>query len=99
MGETLLGISSEYLYIHGKQPKPVEELHSPNFLVFSKDDSIEKDRKRLIDAWKSLQDTPLRHIKDVGEIETYRSFWNFDRKIKAFRVYVDRSFLVPEVSD
>ena len=99
MGETLLGISSEYLYIHKRKPKSVEELHSPHFLVFSKDESIEKDRKRLIDAWKNSQDTPLRHIKDVGEIETYRSFWNFDKKVKAFRVYVNRSFLVPEVSD
>lgn len=99
MGETLIGISSEYLYIHGKKPKPIEDLHSPHFLVFSKEDSIEKDRERLIEAWKNSQDDPLRHIKDVGEVETYRSFWNFDRRIKAFRVYVNRSFLVPDVSD
>ena len=99
MGETLLGISSEYLYIHGKEPKPVEDLHSPHFLVFSENDNIEKDRKRLIELWKSSDATPLRHIKDIGEIETYRSFWDFKRKIKAFRVYIDRSFLVPEVSD
>ena len=99
MGETLLGISSEYLYIHGKKPKLVEDIHSPHFLVFSRNETIEADRKRLIDAWKKSQDTPLRHIKDVGEIERFRSFWDFGKEIKAFRVFVDRSFLVPEVSD
>ncbi len=97
MGDTLLGVSSEYAYIHEKKPQKLDEIHSPHFLVFSPD--IEKKREKLIEAWSSAKDGPLTYITNIGKIEEYKSFWDFEKKRKAFRVFTKRSFLVPEVSD
>ncbi|HEC81472.1 MAG TPA: DNA polymerase elongation subunit (family B), partial [Thermoplasmatales archaeon] len=100
MGETLLGVSPENLYIINKKPQLLEEIHKPHFLVFPPSEkNIEDEQKKLIEAWKKNEETPLKHITEIGGIEEYNSFWDFEKKIKTFRVYVKRSFLVPEVSD
>ncbi|MCD6467842.1 MAG: DNA polymerase elongation subunit (family B) [Thermoplasmata archaeon] len=100
MGETLLGVSPEYLYIHNKKPQMLEDIHKPHFLVFPPSNkNVEKEREKLIESWKKGEENPLKHITDIGEVEEYRSFWDFEKKRKAFRVYAKRSFLVPEISD
>ena len=100
MGETVLGISPESLYILGKKPQSLEEIHKPHFLAFPPSDKdVEVERKKLVDAWKRNEETPLKHITDIGEVEEFRSFWDFEKKVKGFRIYAKRSFLVPEISD
>ena len=100
MGETVLGISPESLYILGKKPQSLEEIHKPHFLAFPPSDrDVEVERKKLVDAWKRNEETPLKHITDIGEVEEFRSFWDFEKKVKGFRIYAKRSFLVPEISD
>jgi len=98
----LLGISSDYLYKKGEDPKDLSKLHQPYFLVFCpKDKNIESSRKNLIKKWEEnkSEDNALSKIKKIGEIEEYNSFWNFGEKKKIFRVYTKRSYFVPEVSD
>jgi len=34
MTDMLLGISPEYLYLHGKSPKKISDYHNPYFLAF-----------------------------------------------------------------
>ncbi|RLF41597.1 MAG: DNA polymerase elongation subunit (family B) [Thermoplasmata archaeon] len=95
MSETLLSITPDYLYFHQKEPKPVSDYHRPYFLVFG-DNSI---RKKIIDLWKKNSEPPLSYIENVGEIEEYRSFWDFNKKRKVFRVYSTQSYHVPEITD
>ncbi|NIA09934.1 MAG: DNA polymerase elongation subunit (family B), partial [Nitrospiraceae bacterium] len=38
-------------------------------------------------------------VRKIGEVESYRSFWDRSVKRKVFRVYTARSYMVPEVSD
>jgi len=37
--------------------------------------------------------------RDIGESETYNSFWNFGEKRQIFKVFTKKSYFVPEVSD
>ncbi|HID24913.1 MAG TPA: DNA polymerase elongation subunit (family B), partial [Thermoplasmata archaeon] len=100
MGDMLLGISPENIYFLNKKPQSLEEIHKPHFLVFtSSDRDVERERKTLIESWKKSGETPLKHVVEIGEVEEYHSFWDFEKQVKAFRVYVKKSFLVPEVSD
>jgi DNA polymerase elongation subunit (family B) len=98
----LIGISPDYLYLHEKIPKVISELHKPYFLVFCPENrSIESARKDLLKKWengKSSDDT-FSKIKDIGEIETYHSFWDFDKDIEIFKVFTKKSYFVPDLSD
>ena len=102
MSEMLLGISPEYLYFHGKQPRSVSDFHRPYFLVFCpKNRDVSSARKELIKKWEDnkSEENALSKIEDVGEVEEYRSFWDFSGKRKVFKVYAKRSYFVPEISD
>ena len=98
----LLGISPEYLYFHGKTPRKVSEYHGPYFLVFcQKERNIDSARNDLQKKWEnnSSDESPLSKIEKIGEIENYRSFWDFNENRKIFKVYTKKSYFVPEVSD
>ena len=62
---------------------------------------LETARKKLVQLWDKNKtgDTKLSKIKDIGEIETYRSFCDFNKKRNMFKVYTTESYLVPEISD
>jgi len=102
MSDMLIGISPDYLYFHGKPPKMVSNYHKPYFLVFTPSGLDIKNARsnliRKIEENKSDQ-SPLFKIKSVGEIEAYSSFWDFDKKIQVFKVFTEKSYHVPEVSD
>ena len=102
MSDMLLGISSEYLYVHGKQPRLVSDLHKPYFLVFNHlDKDINSARKNLINIVEenSSENNPLSKIDEIRSIENYRSFSDFDKERKVFKVFTKKSYFVPEVSD
>ena len=102
MKQTLLGISPEYLYFHGEKPKKVSDFHRPYFLAFcSSKKNIENIRNDIINKWKksSSDEDILYKIEKIGDIENYRSFWNFNKNRKIFKVYTKKSYYVPEVSD
>ncbi len=102
MDDMLTGISSDYLYFHGKKPKRVSDFHSPYFLAFAPQgrdiNSSRADLLKKIEEEKS-DSSPLSKIESIGEIENYRSFWDFDKTLKAFKVFTKKSYFVPEVSD
>lgn len=102
MDDMLTGISSDYLYFHGKKPKRVSDFHSPYFLAFAPQgrdiNSSRADLLKKIEAEKS-DSSPLSKIERIGEIENYSSFWDFDKTLKAFKVFTKKSYFVPEVSD
>ena len=98
----LLGISSEYLYLHEKPPKAVSDLHKPYFLVFcAKDRNINSARSEILKKFEESksEDNAFSKIEKIGEIENYRSFWDFEENKKIFKVYTKKSYFVPEVSD
>ena len=98
----LLGISSDYLYLHGRPPKRVLDLHKPYFLVFCpKERNIESARKELIGQWQQNQseEHTFSKIESIGDVEEYRSFWDFGAKRKVFKIYTKKSYFVPEISD
>ncbi len=102
MSNMLIGISPEYLYLHRKQLKAVSDLHRPYFLAFSpKDRNINSARAELMKKWEGskLEGNALSKIEQIGEVEKYRSFWNFGEDKKIFKVYTKKSYFVPEVSD
>ncbi|HVQ00582.1 MAG TPA: 3'-5' exonuclease, partial [Candidatus Thermoplasmatota archaeon] len=102
MTDVLLGISPEYLYYKGKQPRPVSELHHPYFLAFAPSKlSTNTTRKNLLDLWeKNKHDHPkLSKIASIGDVETYRSFCDFGATRDVFKVFTKESYLVPEISD
>ena len=102
MNNMLLGISPEYLYFHGKTPKKVSEYHGPYFLAFcQKERNIDSARNDLRKKWENnnSDESPLSKIEKIGEIENYRSFWDFNENRKIFKVYTKKSYFVPEVSD
>lgn len=92
----LLNSSQRYLYWKGSV-QPVSDVHSPYFLAFSP--NLKEKRKELIKKWKNDEFDGKSNIKDIGEIEEYKSFWNPEIKRKVFKVYTTHSYLVPEVSD
>jgi DNA polymerase elongation subunit (family B) len=102
MNNMLLGISPEYLYFHGVKPKVVSDLHRPYFLVFCpKERNINSARTELlkkIEENKSEGNT-LSKIEEIGDVENYRSFWDFGQSQKIFKVFTKKSYFVPEVSD
>ena len=102
MSDMLLAISPEYMYLHGEKPKPVLDLHKPYFLAFCLDDNnVNSLRKNLISKWDEHKsnDNALSKIDEIGEVEDYRSFWDFETSRKIFKVYTKKSYFVPEVSD
>ncbi|MBN2603641.1 MAG: DNA polymerase elongation subunit (family B) [Candidatus Thermoplasmatota archaeon] len=102
MNDMILGISPENVYTYGNGIQEVSKFHKPYFLVFCpKEKNLEIERKQLIKKLKEneSQDNILSKIDSLGEIEEYRSFWDFNRKIKIFKVYTKKSYYVPEVTD
>jgi len=102
MTDVLLGISPEYLYYKGKQPRLVSELHHPYFLAFAPSNvNTGIVRKNLVELWeKNKTDHPkLSKIASIGEIEQYRSFSDFSKTRDVFKVATKESYLVPEISD
>ncbi len=102
MNTMLLGISPEYLYFHGSAPQHVSDYHKPYFLAFCpKERDIETVRREVIQKCKesTTETNPLSKIQEIGEIESYRSFWNFNEKRSVFKVYTKKSYFVPEISD
>ena len=95
----LLGISPDYIYLHEKQPIAISGLHKPYFLVFCpKERNIDTARNEIINKWKENEDI-FSKIENIGEIENYHSFWDFESNKKVFKVYTKKSYFVPEVSD
>lgn len=102
MSKMLLGISPDFLYFHRCKPEPVSNHHKPYFFVFGPQNmNISSIRNHLLSIWKNNknENTVFSSIEDIGDIEEYRSFWDFTQKRKVFRVYTKQSYLVPEVSD
>lgn len=97
----LLGISPDYLYFQGRPPKPVSDVHNPYFLAFSGENTnIETVRNKLLERWEKnkIDHEKLSKIKEIGEIETYRSFCDFNKTRKVFKVYTKESYVVPDIS-
>jgi DNA polymerase elongation subunit (family B) len=102
MDDMLTGISSEYLYFHGKKPRFLSDFHKPYFLAFCRDNKdINTERSNLLRTWaeNTSEYSPLSKIEGFGEVEDYRSFWDFDKTWKVFKVYTKKSYFVPEISD
>ena len=102
MSDMLLGVSSDFLYLHRKSPQLVSDLHDPYFLVFPPSGGdAERERNRLKKEWENnvSSDNELSKIKDIGEVERYRSFWDSSRERDVFKVFTKKSYFVPEVSD
>jgi len=102
MNDMLLGISPEYLYLHGKAPKRISDYHQPYFLVFCpKEKNIESARKDFLKKLEenTSEENILSKIERIGEIEDYRSFRDFNENRKIFKVYTKKSYFVPEVTD
>jgi len=102
MNNMLLGISPEYLYIHGNAPQKISDFHTPYFLAFCQNDkNIENQRSELQISIKenNSDDNQLSKIIRIGEIEDHRSFSDFHLNRKIFKVYTKKSYYVPEVSD
>jgi len=98
----LLGISPDYIYLHEKQPITISGLHKPYFLVFCpKERNIDIARKEIINKWKENKENEdvFSKIENIGEIENYHGFWDFESIKKVFKVYTKKSYFVPEVSD
>ncbi len=98
----LLGISPDYLYLQGKSPKVISDFHKPYFLVFCKDDKdVNSSREKLIKKWNEnkTDDNIFSKIDGIGDVETYRSFWNYEKSRKVFKVFSKKSYLVPEISN
>ena len=86
----LLGISPDYLYLQNKSPKKLSDFHKPYFLVFCKDNNdINSSREKLIKKWENnkSEDNILSKIESIGDVETYRSFWDYGKLKKVFKVY------------
>jgi DNA polymerase elongation subunit (family B) len=101
MKEMLLGVSHDFLYYQGNPPVSAKDIHRPYCLVFSSDDTrITTERDHLVKQWKEQPShSMLSQIVDIGDIETYRSFSDFTKTRKLFKVYTEKSFLIPEVSN
>jgi len=102
MSDMLLGISPEYLYLHGKAPKRISDYHQPYFLAFCpKERNIESARKDLSKKLEenTSEENILSKIERIGEIEDYRSFRDFNENRKIFKVYTKKSYFVPEVTN
>jgi len=98
----LIGISPDYLYLHDNIPKVISDLHKPYFLVFCPNEkNIQSERQDLIKKWEDNKssDDNFSKIKNIGEIETYHSFWDFGKDIKIFKIYTKKSYFVPDLSD
>ncbi len=100
MNDILLSISPDYLYFQNGKTKKVADFHKPYFLAFS-DNNVESTRSSLYNKWKQnkTEDDIFSKIEDIGEIENYRSFCDFEKDRKVFRVYTKKSYFVPEISD
>jgi len=100
MNEMLLGISPEYIYKYRKPPMNVSDTHRPYFLAFyNENNKIQSKRNDLIKQWKNNPEhSTLSKIVEIGEIETYKSFWDFNKTREIFKVFTEKSYLVPEVS-
>lgn len=102
MKSLLLGLSSEYLYFKEGNIEPLSSYHQPYFLTFNGSNATTKTaHSALKDVWEKNRAslTPLSYITKIGDMETYRSFWDYKKKFQAFKVYTSESFRVPEVSD
>ncbi len=102
MSDTLLGISSEYLYLQNKKPSLISDIHKPYFLVFKNlDKDLNSIRKNLISKVEenSSENNPLSKIGEIGPIEEYCSFSDFNKKRKIFKIFTKKSYFVPEISD
>jgi DNA polymerase elongation subunit (family B) len=102
MQDMLIGISPEFFYYHRKKPQLISEVHNPYFLAYvSEREDISTVRKKLIEQWKRNREDheKLSKISSIGDIETYRSFCDFSKKRKIFKVYTKQSYYVPEISD
>ena len=102
MNDMLLGISPEYLYLHGKAPKRISDYHQPYFLAFCpKERNIKSARKDLLKKLEenTSEENILSKIERIGEIEDYRSFRDFNENRKIFKVYTKKSYFVPEVTN
>ncbi len=102
MKSLLLGLSSEYLYFKQGCVEPISEYHKPYFLAFmGSSTNTAAAQKDLKDRWQKNKNgsTPLSYITKIGDLETYRSFWDYRNTFAAFKVYTSESFRVPEVSD
>ena len=102
VNDMLLGISPDFLYLQDKSPKSLSDLHKPYFLAFCKgDNNINSLREKLLKNWNESksEDNIFSKIDNIGEIENYRSFWEFGKTKKVFKVFTKKSFFVPEVSN
>jgi len=98
----LLGISPENLYFRKNKIEKLATIHRPYFLAFAESSGKTKSlRKEIIDVWKqNKQDSsPFSYISDVGDIESYSSFWEKEMQYDVFKIFTTESFRVPEVSD
>ncbi|MCK5459409.1 MAG: DNA polymerase elongation subunit (family B), partial [Thermoplasmatales archaeon] len=78
------------------------DVHSPYFLAFTEvNANIETVRNKLLERWEKnkVDHEKLSKIKEIGKIETYRSFCDFNKTRKVFKVYTKESYVVPEISN
>jgi len=101
----ILNITPRHVYRQHEEPQKVSGYHRPYFLVLPQGDA-KKCRDRVVnrvEQARSLKDDgdPFSLVVEVGPVEKepYTSFWDSSRKFDVFRVYTQRSFHVPQVSD
>ncbi|BDC36281.1 MAG: DNA polymerase elongation subunit (family B) [Candidatus Methanoliparum thermophilum] len=96
--DVLLGVSHDFAYFLRAGPVDISKLHSPFLLVLGG----EKERKQILDLWnryKTNKENILSNIKDIKDLEEYKSFWNPSKVQNVFKVETYESYLVPEVSN
>lgn len=108
--DVLLGLSNEHAYFKGRAPVPCRELpHDPWFWAIpTRSEGGEAARARVVKAWEQAKRDlggageelhPLQKIKDVGRVQSIKSFTRWGETRPAFPVYARRSHFVPDISD
>jgi len=96
--DVLFNVSQDYAYFLRNGPVAISKLHSPFFLVLGG----ERERKKVSNEWekkKTDKDDIFSRIKDIKEVEEYKSFWKPSTIREVFKVETYESYVVPEVSD
>lgn len=90
----LINVSPHYLYWKDKL-QPIHEKHRPYFLAFAPSSmDIKAARKMVVDTFEHDE-----RVVDIGLPEQYQSFLDDHVTRDVFKVYTNKSYMVPEVSD
>jgi len=96
--DVLLDVSHDFAYFLRAGPVNISRLHSPFLLVLGG----EREREQIFDSWnknKTNKESILSNIKDIKDLDKYKSFWDSSKIRDVFKVETYESYLVPDVSD